>query len=155
MIGYEVVRSIVFYAFWERIALEGVAMTAAKWFPRHMPLAVASLTLNGGMLHHAVQGGDFYLFSGQARNMRLGQAPFTSFIPIPDLGLAEQLQRPLRTLTWRRLNPPESLLFWAAPVRVPSLVLRLKLFSYRPPVKIALVRDNLTSLNLDDGSSLD
>jgi hypothetical protein len=88
MIGYEVVRSIVFYAFWEPIALEGVAMTAAKWFPRHMPLAVVSLALNGGMLHHSGQGCDFYLPSGQARNMRLGQAPFTSFIPIPDLGLA-------------------------------------------------------------------
>ena len=123
-------------------------MTAAKWFPRHMPLAVVSLVLNGGMLHHSGQGFDFYLPSGQARNMRLGQAPFTSFIPIPDLGLAGAAATTACGHSVAEVGSARIRAFLGRAVRLPSLVLRLKLFVNSRPVKIALVRDNLLSLSL-------
>jgi hypothetical protein len=39
---------------------------------------------------------------------------------------------------WRMLGPSNPTFIWAAPARVPSLVLRLKLFAYSHPVEIAL-----------------
>src|SRR5262245_19335271 len=44
--------------------------------------------------------------------------------------------------------------FWPAVALALSLFLRLNLFGYSSPIEITLIRDNLLSLNLDDGSSL-
>ena len=56
---------------------------------------------------------------------------------------------------WRILSRQILGFFWAAPARLLSLVLRLKLFLKSRSIKIALVGDNLISLKPNDGSSFD